>query len=111
MFNKEIAKENDARLLKMASYVESMGTTRRIKNMELVFNKFAELKRLVKSGEFTNLDELEDWIYKKYGIIENDLDSSDESANIRQMIKMADEDIAKNEEEQEKSDGVDKKHS
>jgi hypothetical protein len=111
MFNKDIAKANDARLLKMASYVESNGTTRRIKSMDLVFKKFAELKRLVRSGDFPSLDDLEDSVYKMYGIIDNDLDSSDESAMIKQMIKMADEDIAKNEKEQEKSDGVDKKHS
>lgn len=74
MNNKDIARINDERILKLATYAASHGNTKHIKDMEQVFYKFSEFKCLVKSGEFKSLDELEQSIYARYGIMGNSVD-------------------------------------
>lgn len=102
MFNREIARQNDARLLKLANYIESKGTTRHIRSMEQVFKRFGYLKCILKNGTFPNIEELEESIYKIYGITDNDLDSNEESAMIAQMIKMSEDDLKALEDEEAK---------
>jgi len=97
MFPKDIAIKNDVRLLQMANYVETKGTTCHSDGIKAVFKRFGELKWLVKRGEFT-LDQLEDSIYKRYGIIESDennVDSGFISGMLLEEVKLAGKDIEK----------------
>jgi len=70
MLNKDIARHNDNRILHLANYIESNGTTRRVQSPASILYRFAELKRLVKTGEFKTITCLEEDVYKKFGIIE-----------------------------------------
>lgn len=70
MLNKNLARHNDNRLLMLANYIESNGTTRVIKDAAVLLYRFAELKRLVKGGEFKTISDLEEDVYKKFGIME-----------------------------------------
>lgn len=104
MSNKSIALKNDVRLLQLASYIESNGLIKRLDDVEggeKVFNRFRYLKGIIKNGTFNSISELEDSVYKIYGIVENNVDSDKESDIISQMIEQADKDL----EEFEKGDG------
>ena len=89
MTNKDKAMANDKRIEEMAVYVITKGTTANMypkggvekmspTEMQLlqaeylmkVQDKFAELKRLVKSAEFT-MAQLEDKVYEDYGVMED----------------------------------------
>lgn len=110
MFNKDVARANDARLLELAKYIESKGTTRHIRNMSDVFKRFGYLKCLLKNGSFDSLNDLEDSIYSIFGIVDKDLDFN-ENAAIMSLIKQVEDDLKEHEkEEQDKNDGCSKKH-
>jgi hypothetical protein len=68
MSNKQTACNNDMRLEQMAHYIVSCGLTKPFVQQDY-FNKFVELKQLVKKGSFT-LENLEDMMYAKYGVLE-----------------------------------------
>jgi len=107
MFNKEMARQNDERILKMANYIKSNGTTRHVKgDMSVMLAKFAELKHLVKSGEFNDIDDLEDSVYSQFGIITKELDTNDFSDMMDEWMK-----LEFDEKKQKEDDGVDKKHT
>lgn len=108
MFNKEMARQNDERVLKMANYIKSNGTTRHVKgDMSVMLAKFAELKHLVKSGEFDTLDDLEDSVYSQFGIITKELDTNDFSDKMEEWMKLELDDETK----QKKDDGANKEHT
>ena len=107
MFNKEMARQNDERILKMANYIESNGTTRHIKGAaSVILSRFAELKHLVKSGEFETIDDLEDSIYSQFGIITKELDTNDFSDMMEELMK-----LELNEKKQKKDNGTNKEHT
>lgn len=73
MSTKEQVILNDNRIFDLAVYAVSEGMTKKIHDVTPVDATFVEYKRLIKSGEFT-LDELEDDVCSKYGIVaETDL--------------------------------------
>lgn len=102
MFNKDIARANDARLLEIAKYIETNGTTKHIKNMAAVFHRFGYLKCLLRNGTFATIDDLEDSVYSRFGIVDKDLDSDGDSAIIAKMIEMSEDDLKALEDEEQK---------
>lgn len=70
--NKKIAIQNDNKVYDLAMYEVTKGQTLKMDNevlFSLTLNKFMEFKRLVIRKEFT-LEQLEQDIYGKYGIME-----------------------------------------
>ena len=110
MFNKDIARANDARLLELAKYIESKGTTKHIKGMSVVFRRFGYLKSLLRNGTFPSVDELEDSVYKLFGIVDKDLDCSEDSDIIAQMMKMAEYDLAERDRKEQDNGNPQDKH-
>jgi hypothetical protein len=87
MSNEDIARMNDQRILKLATYASTHWTTKRVNSVAQIFLKFAELKRLVKSGEFKSIEDLEQSIYARYGIMGNSVDMGDLSAMMDEVKK------------------------
>jgi len=58
---------NDMRLMEMALYETTKGQTQH-SSQEVLVKKIAEYKAIIKRGTFT-LDELEDKIFSRYGIV------------------------------------------
>jgi hypothetical protein len=69
MNSKDMAYWNDKRLMDLATYYESQGLMYPIETQEQLSNRFIDFKRLIKKGSFT-IDELEDRVYSKYGIMD-----------------------------------------
>jgi len=110
MFNKDIAKANDARLLELAKYIESNGTTKHIRNMSFIFKRFGYLKSLIRNGTFGSIFELEDSVYQLFGIVDKDLDCSEDSDIIAQMMKMAEFDLAERDRKEQDNGNPQDKH-
>ena len=95
---RDIAMRNDSRIIELASYIESKGLTKPIgddDSIRRIFSRFSYLKNLLRNGSFPSISSLEDSVYKMYGIIENNVDSDNESAMISEMIKRATADLEK----------------
>ena len=69
MGKRQIAMENDDRLLRIAFYEETKGLTRQLKTQDQIMGRFVEFKRLVKRGDFT-IQGLEDSVFERQGVIE-----------------------------------------
>ena len=74
--------------MSLALYIETRGLTKHIAFGDK-FHSFGELKRLIKSGEFNNIDELENSVYEMFGIVDKDLDSDGFSDMIKEMGRLA----------------------
>ena len=84
---------NDNRLLNVARYILSKGSTIDVpggdrEHKQLVWDEFTKLKGLVKRGTFT-IDELEERIYRQYGIV-----SGTVKGGIMDRIKFTDQELS-----------------
>jgi len=70
MYEKELAGQNDNRILQAATYAASNGNLVQ-PDPTRTWEIFGEFKQRVKLGSWT-VDEMEQSIYKRYGIVEKD---------------------------------------
>jgi len=68
MNKKQIASENDTRLLHVALYHETKGMRIKLKDPEHLMNRFSDFKGMVMRGE-CSLEQLENKVFEQNGII------------------------------------------
>ena len=73
MSPKQIATENDHRILEVAYYHETAGMTKKLKDSAQLLDRFAEFKGLVRRGSFT-IATLENKVFGQHGIASRPID-------------------------------------
>ena len=98
MTYRDTAFVNDDRILQAAFYQESKGLLIKVANQDAVNDRFSEFKSLVMRKSYT-IEQLEDWVYGKFGVPEKRIDGWDSLCDALRVKKENDGDIDEVDEE------------
>lgn len=93
---------NDNRIHDIAVYASTSGYIKQ-GNAKVVRARFSEFKRLISSGEFASIDDLENSVYERFGILGSDNESNITEEDMKHLRDMSEE-LAKRDAEKKKQE-------